>query len=84
MISATSANTFPVAMVTSLTENGSVVSGASVPYSYQSAADASAQSFTIPLAVSDVPAALQVTETGGSYLADAVTITVTRQGDLPA
>lgn len=84
VISPTSTDTFPVNLVTSLEQDGSVVPGASIPYNFQSASDASEQAFTIPLAISTVPTTLQVTVTGGNYLADAITLNVTRLGDIPS
>lgn len=84
VISPTSTDTFPLNLVTSLQQNGNVVPGASVPYNFQSASDSSEQSFTIPLSISTVPTTLQVTATGGNYLADAITLSVTRAGAIPS
>ena len=84
VLSPASSDTFPVNLITSLTQNGTVVPGVSVPYNFQSASDASEQSFTVPIAVSSAPQTLQVAATGASYLADAVSMTVTRLGDIPS
>lgn len=81
VISPTGNNTFPVNITTSLEANGSVVPGASIPFNFQSSTDSSQVSFTVPISVTDVPTTLQVVPTGGNYLADAVSMTVTRLGD---
>ncbi len=83
VISPNAENSFPVNIVTSLEQNGSVVPGASVPYTFQSATDTSEPSFSVPLSVSSVPTTLQVVPTGGAYLADAVALNITRLGDIP-
>lgn len=84
VITATSHNKFPVAIATSLLVNGSIVPGATVPYVFQSSKDSSEQSFVIPISVTTTPTALQVAASGGSYLADAVSMTILRLGDLPS
>ena len=84
VITATSQNKFPVAIATSLLVNGSIVPGATVPYVFQSNKDSSEQSFVIPISVTTTPTALQVAASSGSYLADAVSMTILRLGDLPS
>jgi hypothetical protein len=84
VISPAPGSTFPINLVTSLKQNGSVVPGASVPYTFQSASSSSTQSFALPIAVSSTPATLQVVTTGGNYLADAITLNVIRLGDIPS
>ena len=84
VISPTTTDTFPLSLVTSLTQNGTVVPGASVPHIFQSASDSSEQSFTVPISVSTVPTTLQVAATGGNYLADAISLSVSRRGDIPS
>lgn len=81
VISPTGNNTFPVNITTSLEANGSVVPGASVPLNFPSSTDSSQVSFTVPISVTDVPTTLQVVPTGGNYLADAVSMTVTKLGN---
>ena len=81
VISPTGNNTFPTTIITSLEANGSIVPGGSVPFVFQSPLDSSEQSFTVPISVTNVPTTLQIVPTGGSYLADAVSMTVTRLGD---
>lgn len=80
VISPTGDNTFPVNITTSLEQNGSVVPGASVPLTFQSSSDSSPVSFTVPISVTDVPTTLQIVPSGGNYVADAVSMTVTRLG----
>lgn len=84
VITAASQNKFPVAIATSLLVNGSIVPGATVPQIFQSSKDSSEQSFVIPIAVTTTPTELQVAASGGSYFADAVSMTILRLGDLPA
>ena len=71
-------------IVTSLEENGSIVPGASVPYEFQSASEMAPQSFSILLPVTTVPTTLQVAGQGGAYLANSISMNVTRLGDVPA
>lgn len=80
VITPTGDNTFPVSITTSLEANGSVVPGASVPHTFQSSTDSSPVSFTVPISVTDVPTTLQIVPSGGNYVADAVSMTVTRLG----
>lgn len=82
VISPSPTNTFPAFIVTSLEANGSVVPGGSVPFLFQTPTDASEQSFTVPISVTNVPTTLQIVPTGGAYTADAVSMTVTRLGSL--
>ena len=84
VITASSQNKFPVAIATSLLANGSIVPGTTVPYIFQSSKDSSEQSFVIPISVTTTPTELQVSASGGSYFADAVSMTILRLGDLPA
>ena len=84
VITASSQNKFPVAIATSLLANGSIVPGTTVPYIFQSSKDSSEQSFVIPISVTTTPTELQVFASGGSYFADAVSMTILRLGDLPA
>lgn len=81
VISPTSNNTFPVNINTSLEVNGSIVPGASVPFTFQTPTQSSEPSFTVPISVTNVPTTLQIVPTGGSYLADAFSTTITRLGD---
>ena len=81
VISPADTDTFPATIITSLEANGSIVPGGSVPFNFQSASDASEQSFTVPISVTNVPTTLQIVPTGASYQADAVSMTVTRLGD---
>ena len=83
-VSAAPSNTFPVSIVTSLEENGNIVPGASVPYEFQSASEMAPQSFSILLPVTTVPTTLQVAGQGGAYLANSISMNVTRLGDVPA
>jgi hypothetical protein len=75
---------FPVNLFTSLTNNGTAVPEATIPYNFQSESDSSDQSFNVPLAVSTTPTTLQVVATGASYLADAITMYIHRLGDIPS
>lgn len=81
VITPTGDNTFPTTIITSLEANGSVVPGGSVPFTFPSTTNSSEQSFTVPISVTNVPTTLQIVPTGGSYLADAVSMTVTRLGN---
>ena len=82
-VSAAPTETFPATVVTSLEENGNIVPGASVPYIFQSSTETAPQSFTAMLPVTTVPATLQVAGEGGSYLANSITLNITRLGDVP-
>ncbi len=84
VVSATSQNKFPVSMATSLMVNGSILPGATVPHVFQSVNDSSEQSFVVPISVTTVPTTLQVAASGGSYLADAISMTILRLGNIPS
>lgn len=83
-VSATPTATFPVTIVTSLEENGAIVPGASIPHNFQSAAETEPMSFSVVVAVTETPTTLQVVGTGGSYLSNAIALTITRLGDVPS
>ena len=80
VITPTGDNTFPLNINTSLEENGTIVPGASAPYTFQDTSQSSQVSFTVPISVTDVPTTLQIVPMGGNYLADAVSMTVTALG----
>lgn len=80
VISPTSNNTFPVNINTSLEVNGSIVPGASVPFTFQNSTQSSEPSFTVPISVTNVPTTVQIVPTGGTYLADAISTTITKLG----
>ena len=82
VLSAASTSSFPVNIVTSLQQNGSVVPGASVPHNFQSSKESVPMSFSIPLSISSVPTTLQVVAQGASHLPSAITLNITRLGDL--
>ena len=84
VVSVAPTETFPVALVTSLEQNGTIVPGASVPHEFQSASETIPQSFTVRLPVTTVPTTLQVVSEGGSYLSNSMALAVTRLGDVPA
>lgn len=84
VISATSQNAFPVNLFTSLKRNSTAVPEATIPYNFQNTNDASEQSFTVPVSVSTVPTTLQVAATGGNHLADAITLSIIRLGNIPS
>ena len=82
VVSAPSNANFPVSIVTSLTQNGSIVPGASVPHNFQNMTETSPISFSVALSVSTVPTTLQVVPVGNASLNSAFTLTVTRLGNL--
>ena len=82
VVSAPSNASFPVSIVTSLTQNGSIVPGASVPHNFQNKTETSPISFSVALTVSTVPTTLQVVPVGNASLNSAFTLTVTRLGNL--
>lgn len=83
VMSAAPSSSFPVNIVTSLQLNGSVVPGASIPHNFQSSSESVPFSFSIPLSIQSAPATLQVVPSGAANLPSAITLTVTRLGDLP-
>ena len=83
VVSAAPTETFPVTIVTSLEQNGAIVPGASIPGQFQDATQAIPQSFTVRLPITTVPTTLQVVGEGGSYLANSMSLNVTRLGDVP-
>ena len=82
VLSAASTSKFPVNIVTSLQQNGAVVPGASIPHNFQNSTESVPISFSIPLSISSVPTTLQVVAQGANQVPTAITLNVTRLGDL--
>ena len=82
VLSASSDSSFPVNIVTSLQQNGSIVPGASIPHNFQSSIESVPISFSIPLSISSVPTTLQVVAQGATQIPSAITLNVIRRGDL--
>ncbi|WP_297209586.1 hypothetical protein [uncultured Flavonifractor sp.] len=82
VLSPSSTASFPVNVVVSLQQNGSNVPGASVPHTFQSKTENVPLSFSIPLSISTVPTTLQVVGQGGTSLPTAITLNVTKLGEL--
>ena len=82
VLSADPDSSFPVNIVTSLQQNGSIVPGASIPHNFQSSTESVPISFSIPLSISSVPTTLQVVAQGATQIPSAITLNVIRLGDL--
>lgn len=82
VLSAASTSKFPVNIVTSLQQDGSVVPGSSIPHNFQNSTESVPMSFSIPLSISSVPTTLQVVAQGADQVPTAITLNVTRLGDL--
>ena len=76
--------TFPQSVGASLTQNGSVVPGATSQYIFHTSAQTAALSFSTPVAVSSAPATLQVVGDGGNYLYSTIGLSIYRLGDIPS
>ena len=75
--------TLPQSVGVSLTQNGSVVPGATSQYIFHTSAQTAALSFSTPVAVSSVPTTLQVVGDGGNYQYSTIGLSVNRLGDIP-
>ena len=75
-----SGESYPLSISLSLEENGNAVPGALTQHTFNSAADSANMSFTFPLQIASVPAALQVMAQGGNFLYSAVALTLTKIG----
>lgn len=82
VLSASPNSEFPVNIVTSLQQDGSVVPGASIPHNFQNSTESVPISFSIPLSISKVPTTLQVVPQGADNTPSAITLNITRLGDL--
>ena len=76
--------TFPQTVGVSLTQNGSVVPGATSQYIFHTSAQTAALSFSTPVAVSSAPATLQVVGDGGNYQYGTTGLSINRLGDIPS
>ena len=75
---------FPQTVGVSLTQNGSVVPGATSQYIFHTSAQTAALSFSTPVAVSSAPATLQVVGDGGNYLYSTTGLSIYRLGNIPS
>ena len=82
-VSAAPTAAFPATVVTSLEQDGNIVSGASVPSIFQSSTESAPVSFTALVPVTTAPTTLQVAGQGADYLANSFTLNITRLGDVP-
>ena len=83
-LSPVSGANFPQSVGVSLTQNGSVVPGTTSQYIFHTSAQTAALSFSAPVAVSSVPAQLQVVGSGGSYLYGTICLSIYRLGNIPS
>ena len=83
-LSPASGVTFPQNVGVSLTQNGSVVPGATSQYIFHTSAQTAALAFSTPVAVSSAPAQLQVVGDGGNYLYSTIGLSIYRLGDIPS
>ena len=75
---------FPLNLSTVAQLNGAGLPGAAAQHNFTNANDVVNQSFTIPFAVSSVPATLQVVSTANGFLYSNISATVTRNGSIPS
>ena len=83
-LSPASGVTFPQSVGVSLTQNGSVVPGATSQYIFHTSAQTAALAFSTPVAVSSTPTQLQVVGDGGNYLYSTIGLSLYRLGDIPS
>ena len=74
---------FPLSITLSLQQDGSGVPGGGVLHTFHTTADAAVLPITVPVAVSAAPSTLQITASGGNFQYSGITMTITRQGDIP-
>ncbi len=79
-----SGSDFPLAISTFLTENGAVVPGGSAQHTFHTSNEFSNVAFSVPVAISSVPATLQVIGSGGNFFYGDIGITIYRLGDIPS
>lgn len=82
--SPTNGTTFPQSVGVSLTQNGSIIPGATSQYIFHTSAQTAALSFSTPIAVSSAPAQIQVVGDGGNYLYSTIGLSLYRLGDIPS
>lgn len=74
---------FPLNVLTVAKLNGVAVSGAATQQSFHTSGDVDNQSFNVPIAVSSVPATLQIVSTGTAFLYSNIHVSLFRNGDIP-
>ena len=83
-LSPVSGANFPQNVGVSLTQNGSVVPGATSQYIFHTSAQTAALAFSTPVAVSSTPTQLQVVGDGGNYLYSTIGLSLYRLGNIPS
>ena len=63
--------------------NGVAVPGAATQQTFHTSGEVDNQSFNVPIAVSSVPATLQIVSTGTSFLYSNIHVSLFRNGDIP-
>lgn len=76
-------STFPQSVGVSLTQNGTVVPGATSQYIFHTSAQTAALAFSTPVAVPSAPAQLEVEGDGGNYQYGTIGLSIYRLGDIP-
>ena len=76
-------STFPQNVGVSLTQNGTVVPGATSQYIFHTSAQTAALAFSTPVAVPSAPAQLEVEGDGGNYQYGTIGLSIYRLGDIP-
>lgn len=74
---------FPLNVLTVAKLNGVTVPGAATQQSFHTSSDVVNQSFNVPIAVSTVPATLQIVSTGTAFLYSNIQVSLFRNGDIP-
>ncbi|HJC12793.1 hypothetical protein [Agathobaculum sp.] len=75
--------TFPMNVLTVAKLNGVAVPGAATQQTFHTSGEVDNQSFNVPIAVSSVPATLQIVSTGTSFLYSNIHVSLFRNGDIP-
>ena len=77
-------DTLPLNLLFYLNLNGTSVAGGGAEHTFTSAAETANLAFSVPVAVSTVPATLNVVGEGGDFLYSSAGMTIQRQGDIPS
>ena len=77
-------DTLPLNLLFYLNLNGTSVAGGGAEHTFTSAVETANLAFSVPVAVSTVPATLNVVGEGGDFLYSSAGMTIQRQGDIPS
>ena len=77
-----SGSNFPLNVILQLQQNGTTVPGAVVQHTFHTTQDTATVAFSMPVAVTDVPATFRVVGEGGNFVYSGVTLSLYKTGSV--